>query len=248
MIAIDNLFRDISSGPPKKAALKKATEVNRLYDRLKKGTIKLLIPEHFETPTTSEKIMQSIPGRKHLRMSFEHQEQVSDDEKISTFTPDILTVHTMKIPKGYVPIKAVLHYKVYTNSEENLRINFKIGGKCITIKPVSEAQKTVLNNTATEHENYSLFDGDLEINLKDIPVDLVNKTNEMPFSIFLKATKHYTFNLLIGCNQEKTTTSYNWPKTSYNRLKDSYNKQQEAYEMKLREQQQYNEHSLFDMI
>ncbi|QDO95195.1 hypothetical protein FNB79_14840 [Formosa sediminum] len=253
MIAIDNIFRDIPLLPSKDAikqqALKKRTEVNKIYDNLKKGTLDLLIPEHFETHTAGPQLAPSKSNRRHLRMSFEYQKAVTNHNSVASFTPDILTVHKIKIPKGYTPIKAVLHYKLYTNDETYLYVNLKIAGKSLNINPLEEGQKTILNQALDSEHCYSCLNGELEINLKDISSSCLNCTNELPFSLFLRATKHYTFNLLIACElEDKPTTVTNWSLNTYNRLKTQYNRQQEEYELKFREQQQFNEHSLFDMI
>ncbi|WP_299781571.1 hypothetical protein [uncultured Formosa sp.] len=260
MIDIDNSTRDITDSPPSKLnskfTLKEGTEANRLYEKLKKGTLDLLIPDHFDVPRISKKIKQALPDKKNIMMSFQHrkpcldlQTKIVGNEDFTDATPDILTMNKMKVPVGYVPIKAVLRYQVTTDNEKAIQINFKVGNTSKTIKPFIEGKKITTNS----NKNCTVFRGELEISLGHFTIEseptiaCMNENNEIPFSIFIRESKQHSLDILIGCELQKSTSN-NWPLKTYNRLKERYNQQQEDYEIKFREQQQLNEHSLFDMI
>lgn len=255
---IDNSFRDTHISPlsnsETKLNVKKGTEANQLYDKLKKGTLNLRIPERFNVPKIIKKTKHAMTKKKQLTMAFEHrrpclntQLNTLSNNKNVNITPDVLTMNKMKVPTGYQATKAILRYEITIETKET-EINFKIGNTCKSIKPFLENDTISLQKIKQD-----TFKGKLEIDLENVILDSqsVSKTmtenNEIPFSVFIKESKQHLFQVLIACEPLKST-SKNWPLKTYHQLKNRYNEQQESYDLKFKEQQQQNEHSLFDMI
>lgn len=170
----------------------------------------------------------------HRRPSIETQEKHLAPE---SGTPNILTLHKMKVPSGYVPITGVLSYQVFTDKETNVQISFKIGQKSKSTKPLQSAKKISLNG------NNRLLDGSITIDLSDssqdpvLPMTYLDEDNEIPISIFIHESYQHTFHILIACELQKSIFK-KWQLDTYQQLKEGSKKQWEEYEIKLREQQQ----------
>ncbi|MFB9054772.1 hypothetical protein ACFFVB_16905 [Formosa undariae] len=243
-----------------KSTFKDGTKVNRIYENLKKGKLDLLIPEHLGEPMNSTHMKYLLPAQKHITLSLKHCRPIIEQQKNdlshrvdSDSRPDILTMHKIKIPTGYTPKKVFLSYQIYTDAEESVQINFKVGKLCKHIKPSVDAKKTKLEETHITDKNQTLFEGSLEFNLDDDTQDaklsstFLNEDNEIPFSLFVHESTHHLFHISIACDLEKTTFK-NWPINTYRKLKDDYKIQRDEYEKKFREQQQQDEHSLLDWL
>jgi hypothetical protein len=181
------------------------------------------------------------PPERSITISTEHRRPGVEKQELSLAseagTPNVLTIHKMKVPSGYAPVKGVLSYQVYTDAAEGVQINLKIGQKSKSTKPLTTAKKIPLGN------KYVLFDGNLEINLADsslgpeLPMTYLDEDNEIPISIFIRESKHHSFHILIACDLLNSTYRA-WQLDVFQKLKEGSKKQWEEYEIKLREQQQ----------
>ncbi|CDF80176.1 hypothetical protein BN863_24640 [Formosa agariphila KMM 3901] len=242
-----------------KSTFKGGTKVNRIYEDLKTGKLDLLIPESFEE-SVSSRIKYLLPSPKQITVSFKHCRPVNDQNKIisekvnAATRPDILTMHNIKIPTGYVPKKIILSYQVYTDAEKSVQINFKVNEKISKkINPSLEAKKTTLNAVNTDAIAYSCFEDLLEFDLNDLSENSIaaaaylNENNEIPFSLFIRESTHHSFHVSVVCDFQKSTFKH-WKTDTCRKLRDKYTFQREQYERKFREQQQQDEHSLLDWI
>ncbi|MDW5291013.1 hypothetical protein [Formosa sp. PL04] len=261
---IDNLIRDNQITPPLQATPEFTNEedaaANKIFDIIKKAELNLLIPERFETPKNEMNIEYASPSQKHITLSFEktrsseHQKKVLDHKLDSDIRPNILIMHKIKVPLGYMPTKVVFSYQVYTENEESVQINFKIGQITKNIKLSLDSNTDGFSKTIHDTKNNSLFDGNLEINLSDtlhgqeVPISYLNKDNEIPFSIFIRESKHHSFHILIGCEKQKSILKH-WPLNTYHQIKRGYKIQREKYERKFREQlKQFTEDEINDIV
>ena len=263
MKAIDQLIQDNQATLPLKSTLnnlfKECTKVNKIYECIKTGKLNALIPENFGTSKPLSDSKYVAPTKKHITLSFEYsrptlaeQKKVLNHNAAAGITPDILTMHKIKVPRGYVPIKIVLSYHLHTEAEESTQLIFKVGKKSMHIKPAIDAIKNTLANTKHDSKDQTFFHGNLDINLKDISLDsehlgsYLNENHEIPFSFFIHESNYHAFHVLIGCERGKSKFKH-WKADKFNQLKAKYNIQREKYERKFAEQLKPKKHSVFDM-
>ena len=264
MKALNKLIQDHQPTLPLKSTLdnlfKEGTKVNKIYESLKTGKLNELIPERFGSSNSLSDAKYSTPTKKNIVLSFEYSRPIVTEQKkdlnqnvVSGVTPDILTMHKIKVPKGYVPISINFRYHVHAEVKEATQIIFKVGKKAIHIKPALDAIKSTAPNTKHNTKSHTLYYGNLDINLKDISSDLdpvcmyLNEDHEIPFSIFIHESKQHTFQVLMGCERGKSKLIH-WKSNKLDQLKSKYNFQREKYERKFSQQLNQNKHRVLELL